>query len=249
MTAVNTATQAIISFNSVSKSYGNFKAVRSLNLDIFPGELFSFLGVNGAGKTTTIKLLSALIKPDNGEIYVAGLDIKKHTNQVRAIIGYVPDRPYLFEKLTAREILIFTGSLYNLDKTQIKSRSEQLLSDFGLSTWADELLEGYSHGMRQRVAFCAALINNPQILLLDEPFNALDPHAAKYLKDYLKEFTGKGGTVFLSTHSLHIAEELSTRLAIIHKGEIIAKGSPQEIRVNQDGRLLTLEEAFINLTR
>ena len=249
MAVVGTAVQSIIKFDSVNKSYGTYQAVKNLSLEIFSGELFSFLGVNGAGKTTSIKLLNGLIKPDSGEIIVAGLNLKDEVNAVRAITGYVPDRPYLFEKLTAREILVFAGSLYGIAKPEIESRSSQLLSDFGLITWADELLESYSHGMRQRMAFCVSLINKPQILLLDEPFNALDPHGAKFLKDFLLNFTKSGGTVFLNTHSLHLAEELSTRLAIIHKGELIAQGTPQEIRIDGDGRCLTLEEAFINLTR
>lgn len=238
----------MLKLKSLTKKYGSYIAVKNLDLEVNKGEIFSFLGVNGAGKTTTLKMIVGLLKPSEGEIFVDGLELQQNLLKVKKITGYIPDRPYLYDGLTAREFLKFIGSLYELDSKICFARGEELLEKYLLIDWANELVESYSHGMKQRLAMCAALLSNPSLLVVDEPMVGLDPHGAKLLKDSFREYAKSGMTIFLSTHSLGVAEELSDRISLLHKGEIIAVGTMDYLRKlsGEDGS--NLEQLFLRLT-
>lgn len=238
----------MIEIKNVSKRYGNFEAVKNVSIEIQRGEIFGFLGVNGAGKTTTIKMMTGILKPTSGTIKLGGFDILEESQAAKAITGYIPDRPYIYSKLTGREFLQFTGDLYQVEHRDLNKRMDELLNKFSLWEWQNELIESYSHGMKQRLATAAALVHKPQVLIVDEPMVGLDPRGARLLKDAFREFSEQGMTIFLSTHSLDVAEEVADRLAIIQSGEIISRGTLAEIR-NQTGDLESrLEQLFLQLT-
>lgn len=237
----------VIEINNVSLDYKNFKAVDNLSLQIFTGEIFSLLGLNGAGKTSTIRMLTGLVKPSGGQIKIAGHDIIQEANQAKKLIGYIPDRGYLFDKLTVRELLFLCGKLYSMPKKAIEEETEKALELFDLLDFGSELIENLSQGMRQRLVFSSALIHKPKILIIDEPMVGLDPYGAKALKQFLKNFADKGGTVFLSTHSLNVASELSSRLGIIHSGQLVTVGTEDEIS-EQHTSANNLEEVFLKIT-
>lgn len=222
-------------------------AVKDLNLHIPQGEIFAFLGPNGAGKTTTIKLLTGLLKPTSGKVLIGGYDIQKDYIQGKKLIGYVSDRPFLYEKLTGREFLQFIGDLHGVEGTLLKKRREELLELFDLISYEDHLIEDYSHGMRQKLILCAALLPGPKVLIMDEPMVALDPRSARLLKDTLRKEASRGTTVFLSTHTLSLAEELAHRIGIIHRGNLVATGTREELnrRAHLEGKL---EDIFLQLT-
>jgi ABC-2 type transport system ATP-binding protein len=240
--------QVLIKTNGLKKKYGSVPVVKGLNLEVKGGEIFGFLGPNGAGKTTTIKMLTGLLDPSEGEAFICGYDIQKQSTQAKALMAYVPDQPKLYNKLSAREFLHLISALYRVPKDTARERTEQLLDMFGLQGRADELLEGYSHGMRQKVVLAGALIHQPKVILLDEPTVGLDPASARLLKDILQELAMQGAAVFVSTHILEIAERMCHRVGILKDGELIAQGSPEELRQKVGHGGESLEDIFLELT-
>ena len=239
----------MIQIENLSKHYGRVTAVDSLNLDVRPGEIFGFLGPNGAGKTTTIRVMMGILKPTSGRVALGGYDVEGEPERAKAITGFVPDRPFIYEKLSGAEFLRFVGQLHRVDAGSLERRISGLLERFELSGWRDELVEGYSHGMKQRLVLCASLIHEPRILILDEPMVGIDPKGARMLKDLFLSLAASGTTVFLSTHSIGVAEEVCRRVGIIHRGKLIASGTMADLyrlaRVEEKG----LESAFLELTR
>ncbi|MEW6068058.1 MAG: ABC transporter ATP-binding protein [Nitrospirota bacterium] len=219
----------MIVLENVGKSFGNKWAVRNLNIRVSKGEIFGLLGPNAAGKTTTIKMMSGLLRPTEGRIFISGYDIAKEPLKAKSILGYIPDKAFLYEKLKGIEFLIFTASIHDIEKSAAIKRIEELLELFGIREIKEELIESYSQGMRQRLLFLSALIHNPSILLIDEPFVGLDPYGVIMLKDMIRRLSSDGVTVFLATHSLHIAEELCGRVGIISKGSLISIKNKEEI--------------------
>ncbi|RKX17467.1 MAG: ABC transporter ATP-binding protein, partial [Candidatus Zixiibacteriota bacterium] len=219
-----------------------------LSLDVEGGELFGFLGPNGAGKTTTIKMMAGILKPTSGKVEIAGFDVQRQPERAKMKIGYVPDDPYLYDRLTAREYLEFVGGLYRLDKKTVGIRSAELFEIFDMDGWVDRKCEEYSHGMRQKVVFCAAFLHDPTVLIVDEPVVGLDPRSTKMVKDFLKQYAAKGVAVFISTHVLSIAEELCDRVGIINKGKLIGVGSIAQLRDRATQRDANLESLFLELT-
>lgn len=240
--------QVLIKTQQLTKHYGSAPVVDDLNLEVKGGEIFGFLGPNGAGKTTTIKMLTGLIEPSEGEAYICGYDIKKQSTQAKALMAYVPDQPKLYGKLSAREFLQLMASLYRIPKDIGTRRAEMLMEMFGLSDRAEDLLEGYSHGMRQKVVLASALIHQPKVILLDEPTVGLDPASARLLKDVLQELAKQGVAVFVSTHILEIAERMCHRVGILKAGKLIAQGSPEELRQTVGHAGESLEDIFLDLT-
>mgnify|MGYP000853074551 FL=1 len=237
----------LIKTENLTKRFGTVTAVNKLNLEVRAGEIYGFLGPNGSGKTTTIKMLTGLLEPTAGRAFICGLDIVKESAAAKALLAYVPDQPKLYGKLTAREFLALMADLYRMPRDVSRQRAQQLLEMFYLETRADELLEGYSHGMRQKVVLAAALIHQPRVLLMDEPTVGLDPASARLLKDVMAELARQGATILVSTHILEIAERLCHRVGILQAGQLIAQGSPEELRT-QAGRKGSLEDIFLELT-
>jgi ABC-2 type transport system ATP-binding protein len=237
----------MIELNQVTKKYGTKVAVERLSLHIPAGELFAFLGPNGAGKTTTIKLMCGLLFPTEGTIRIGGFDLHAQGDRARQLISYVPDQPYLYEKLTGREFLQFIADMYGMPRDQGARRIEEMIALFNLEDFVDDLSERFSHGMRQRTVFAAALLHQPQILIVDEPTVGLDPRSVRLLKDLLRRQAEQGVTVFLSTHSLDIAQELAARIGIVDHGRLIGCGTLETLRKQAalDG---SLEEVFLKLT-
>ncbi|MEL1134293.1 ABC transporter ATP-binding protein [Desulfitobacterium sp. THU1] len=240
--------QALIRTHQLTKRYGDVPVVDGLNLEVKGGEIFGFLGPNGAGKTTTIKMLTGLMEPSAGEAFICGYDLRKQSTEAKAMMAYVPDQPKLYGKLSAWEFLQLMGALYRIPKDITRKRAEQLMEMFGLSQRADELLEGYSHGMRQKVVLASALIHQPKVILLDEPTVGLDPASARLLKDVLQELAKQGVAVFISTHILEIAERMCHRVGILKSGQLIAQGSPEELRQKVGHGGESLEDIFLELT-
>jgi ABC-2 type transport system ATP-binding protein len=232
----------------LTKHFGKKVAVDNLSLEIPEGEFFTFLGPNAAGKTTTIKMLTGLIRPTKGRCILNGIDIQKAPLEAKKIISYIPDNPYLYEKLTAKEFLFFTGGIYNMEASQIKEKTFSLLEMFNLSDVADNLIEEYSHGMRQKLIFCAAFLHDPRIIIIDEPMVGLDPKSVKIVKNVLKNKSKEKVTIFMSTHTLSIAEELSDRIGIIDHGRLIALGTQEELK-KKAPQSTKLEEIFLQLTK
>ena len=237
-----------ISCRQLRKSFGDYEVLRGIDLDVQRGELFGFLGPNGAGKTTTIRILAGLLLPSGGTVEVAGFDVVRRSQEVKRRVGYVPDRAFLYPKLTAREFLEFVGHLYQLDAECVQRVAIGLLERFELREWIDELIESYSHGMRQKLALTAALIHEPEIVVIDEPMVGLDPRSARVLKTLLAELVESGRTVFLSTHTLEVAEELCSRVAIVLKGTVAAQGTLDELRLQAMAEHGSLEAVFLRLT-
>ncbi len=232
----------------LTKTYSALTAVYDLNLDIAQGEFFAFLGPNGAGKTTTIKLLTGLLKPTSGRALICGHDIQADPVAARKVISYVPDFPFLYDKLEPMEFMMFVGQLYGMERREVASRAEELFETFNLNEVRSQLIESLSHGTRQRVAIAAGLLHNPRVFIIDEPMVGLDPRSARVVKDELKARSRAGMTVFFSTHILHIAEELSDRIGILHHGRLVAVGTMDELR-QASGEVGALEAAFLALTR
>lgn len=233
----------------LTKRYGSTIAVDRLSLSIPGGSIFGFLGPNGAGKTTTIRMMMGLLDPTAGHVQLGGFDLRTEPLRAKALCGFVPDRPHVYEKLTGAELLDFTADLYGVEDRSRVARREHLLEMFGLAQWRDELAESYSHGMKQRLVMAAALVHAPRILIVDEPTVGMDPRGARLLKRLFRELAAGGATVFMSTHSLEVAEELCDRIGIIAAGRLIALGSVDELRA-QAGRHegATLESVFLRLT-
>jgi ABC-2 type transport system ATP-binding protein len=237
----------MIELIDVTKRYGTKLAVDRLSLTIEQGELFAFLGPNGAGKTTTIKMLCGLLFPTSGTVRVGGFDLATHGDQARQLIAFVPDTPFLYEKLTGREFLQFIADMYSLPRDYGRQRIEAMIALFGLSPFVDDLTERYSHGMRQRTVFAGALLHEPKVLIVDEPTVGLDPKSIRLLKDLLRRQADGGTTVFLSTHSLDIAQELADRIGVVNKGRLIGCGTLDALRHQADLHG-TLEDVFLKLT-
>lgn len=237
----------MIQLEQLSKRFGVFTAVHDLNLNIAEGEIFGFLGPNGAGKTTTIRMMMGLLRPTTGRVILGGHDLAVDPLSAKAISAFVPDRPYIYEKLTGREFLSFVGGLYQVPSDQCQERIEESLSFFSLVDWGDELIESYSHGMKQRLVVASALLHDPQIIVVDEPMVGMDPIGTRLLKALLRSLTLKGKTIFMSTHSLEVAEELCDRIGIILGGKMIALGTLDELQ-RQAGSEARLEDIFLKLT-
>ena len=239
----------MIEVRELSKQYGQTTAVDRLSLSVHAGEIFGFLGPNGAGKTTTIRMMMGLLQPSGGTVELGGYDLHRQPLQAKALCGFVPDRPHVYEKLTGAEYLDFTADLYAVDEDAKTRRRERLLELFDLAEWRGELAESYSHGMKQRLVMAGALMHAPRILVVDEPTVGMDPRGARLLKRIFRGLAEDGATVFMSTHSLEVAEELCDRIGIIQRGHLIALGTVDELRA-QAGRehQSTLEAVFLHLT-
>ena len=237
----------MIELSHIVKKFGELVAVNDLSLSIGRGEFFAVLGPNAAGKTTTIKVLAGLIKPTSGRAQVAGFDVQTHPLEVRRRLAYVPDFPFLYDKLTTWEFFRFTGQLFQMDAGHIQSAGGELVERFNLGPFAHKPIEGLSHGTRQRVALVSALLHDPEVFVIDEPMVGIDPHHARVIKDILKERSQAGMTVFVSTHQLSLAEEMADRIAILHQGRLIALGTSEELRC-QSGSSGALEQTFLALT-
>jgi ABC-2 type transport system ATP-binding protein len=238
----------MIEFQQVCRSYGEKVAVDHLNLRIAEGELYSLLGHNGAGKTTAIKMLVGLMRPGSGAIRVGGYDVVEQTREATALIGYVPDQPYLYDKLSGREILQFVARMYGMDSRQVARAIEREVERFELEPFIDELTETYSHGMKQRTVFASALLHSPRVLVVDEPMVGLDPHSIRLVKDLLQRESAAGMSILMSTHTLTAAEEISHRLGIMDHGKLLFDGSVAELREQFPHEQLTLESMYLALT-
>jgi ABC-2 type transport system ATP-binding protein len=238
---------SMIDLDHVTKLYGTKTAVEDLTLRIEPGELFAFLGPNGAGKTTTIKMLCGLLFPTSGTVKIGGYDLQREGDRARQLISYVPDQPYLYEKLTGREFLQFIADMYGMAREHGRRRMDEVIGLFDLGLYVDSLAESYSHGMRQRTVFAAAFLHEPRVLIVDEPTVGLDPRSVRLLKDLLRREAERGTTIFLSSHSLDVVEQLADRIGIVDHGRLISCGSLTVLRkqASLDG---SLEDVFLKLT-
>jgi ABC-2 type transport system ATP-binding protein len=239
----------MIQLVNVTKRYGQLTAVDSLNLNVKTGEIFGFLGPNGAGKTTTIRVMMGILKPTTGQVLLGGYDVEREPERAKAVTGFIPDRPFIYEKLSGSEFLHFIGKLHHIETAQLRPRIAELLKHLELTPWQDELVESYSHGMKQRLVICASLIHEPRLLIVDEPMVGMDPKGARTLKDLFRSRAQKGMTIFLSTHSIGVAEEVCHRIAIIHKGRLIACGTMAELYDQAKTKSGNLESVFLQLTR
>ncbi len=238
----------MIKTEKLTKDYSDFRAVDAVDLHVEPGEIFGFLGPNGAGKTTTIKMLIGLLKPTEGRVFIDGHDLEKEPVAAKSVVGFIPDRPYLYEKLTGEEFLRFMAGLYGVNSKKTEDRITELLRFFALGDWREELIESYSHGMKQRVVMASAFIHQPKAIIVDEPMVGLDPKGARLLKEAFRMLAGQGVAIFMSTHTLEIAEQMCDRLAIINGGKIIACGTMDELRSGaSESESGDLEEIFLSL--
>jgi ABC-2 type transport system ATP-binding protein len=237
----------MIEINHLTKRFGELVAVDDVTLKVEPGEFFAVLGPNAAGKTTTIRVLSGLIKPSSGSAKIAGYDIQTQPLEARRRLAYVPDFPFLYDKLTPWEFLRFIGQIFKMEESGIEPKARELAEAFNLESYLNKPLEGLSHGTRQRVAIAAALLHDPEVFIIDEPMVGLDPHHARVVKDTLKARSLRGMTVFLSTHQLSVAEEMADRIGIMHQGRLIAVGTVEQLR-RQSGVDGALEQSFLSLT-
>ena len=240
--------QSAIRLTDLTKIYRKHEAVHKLNIEVVKGELFGFLGPNGAGKTTTIKMITGLLEPTAGEAEIGGVNMWDQPLEAKKRIAYVPDQPDLYSKLTGWDYLEFIGSVFRIPKNKFQQKAEELLDIFNLTDRADELIEGYSHGMKQKIAICGALVHEPDILFLDEPTVGLDPKSARNLKNLLRKLCDSGMTAFVSTHILEIAEQMCDRVGIILDGKIIALGTMDELQKRAGDKEQSLEDIFLELT-
>lgn len=238
----------MIRLEGLTKRYGNFTAVDDIDLHVRRGELFGFLGPNGAGKTTTLRIIAGIMRPTHGRIALGGDDVVADPMAAKRRLGFIPDRPFVYEKLTGAEFLRFVAGLYQQDGDVVERRIDELLDVFELTQWKHELVESYSHGMRQKLIISSALIHRPEIIVVDEPMVGLDPRAARLLKDIFRQFVERGGTVLMSTHTLEVAEAMCTCIAIIQQGKIVAKGTMAELRQQTASGNASLEDLFLKLT-
>jgi ABC-2 type transport system ATP-binding protein len=238
----------MIAIHDLVKRYGGFTAVDGVSLEVPRGQIHGFLGPNGAGKTTTIRMIAGLLKPSSGRILVNGHDLGTEPERAKASLGFIPDRPFIYEKLTAGEFLRFHAGLYGLDGQGVAERVREMLELFELTRWEDELVESFSHGMKQRLVMCAAFLHRPDAVLVDEPMVGLDPRGARLIKDVFRRMSERGVAILMSTHTLEVAEEMCDRISIILKGKIIAHGTVSELRAlagNPDDQLTSV---FLKLT-
>jgi ABC-2 type transport system ATP-binding protein len=238
----------MIEIRGLSKRYGSFTAVNNIDLTVPSGELFGFLGPNGAGKTTTLRMIAGILRPTSGSIHVGGVDIATQPIVAKSKLGFIPDRPYIYEKLTGMEFLRFVAGLYNQQGPQIEHRARELLALFDLEEWRDQLVESYSHGMRQKLIISSAFVHRPEVIVVDEPMVGLDPKAARILKDLFREYARRGNTIMMSTHTLEVAETMCDRIGIIQGGVIRACGTMDDLRASAQTGTMGLEEIFLRLT-
>ena len=238
----------MIRLKQLTKRYGRFTAVDGIDLEIPSGELFGFLGPNGAGKTTTFRMIAGILRPTSGTVEVGGIDINREPLEAKARLGFIPDRPFVYDKLTGAEFLRFAAALYGQQGPTVERRIDELLELFELARWKNELTESYSHGMRQKLIISGALVHRPAVIVVDEPMVGLDPKSARLLKDLFRQFVNRGGTVLMSTHTLEVAETMCDRIAIVHGGKIVASGNMADLREQTASADLGLEELFLKLT-
>jgi len=239
----------MIELTDLSKRYAAVQAVRSLNLTIPRGQIFGFIGPNGAGKTTTIKMMGGIIAPTSGSVRICGIDMAAEPESAKQKIGFIPDRPYLYEKLTAMEFLQFTADLYGINRNGFIHSAKAKLRQFSLIEWADELIESFSHGMKQRLVMASAQLIQPEVIIVDEPMVGLDPLAIKMVKELFKQLAEEGTTIFMSTHTLKVAEDVCHRIGVINNGQLIATGSPEDLMLQAQSTENDLEAVFLKLTQ
>ncbi|HSL22014.1 MAG TPA: ABC transporter ATP-binding protein [Vicinamibacterales bacterium] len=240
----------MIALQDLVKKFGSFTAVDRVSLDVPPGEIHGFLGPNGAGKTTTLRMIGGLLKPDAGRIIVNGHDLAESPEAAKASLGFIPDRPFIYEKLTAGEFLRFHAALYGLEDRNgaVRERVGEMLDLFELGRWEHELVESFSHGMKQRLVMCAAFLHRPRAVVVDEPMVGLDPRGARLIKDVFRRMSARGVAILMSTHTLEVAQEMCDRISIILKGQIIARGTVGELRAMAGAADEHLTEVFLKLT-
>ncbi len=238
----------MIQLENLTKKYGDFEALKGLDLTVPRGVLYGLLGPNGAGKTTALRIIAGILQPTSGKAVVGGFDVQAEPERAKSKLGYIPDRPFIYEKLTGAEFLRFVAGLYGQNGTDLDRRIDELLSVWELTEWRDELLEAYSHGMRQKLIISSALIHRPDVIVVDEPLVGLDPKAARMLKDIFRGFVNRGGTILMSTHTLEVAEALCDRIAIIQSGIIRTEGTMDDLRREAQSDDVGLEEIFLKLT-
>jgi len=238
----------MIATEDLVKRYGGFTAVDGVTLDVARGEIHGFLGPNGAGKTTTIRMIAGLLKPTAGRVIVNGHDLAREPERAKASLGFIPDRPFIYEKLTAGEFLRFHAGLYGVDGEGVGDRIREMLDVFELTKWEHELIESFSHGMKQRLVMCAAFLHRPPAVLVDEPMVGLDPRGARLIKDVFRRMASRGVAILMSTHTLEVAEEMCDRISIILKGKIIARGTVDDLRAMAGHPEEQLTDVFLKLT-
>lgn len=238
----------MIELKNLTKRFGNVVAVNRLNLSVSKGEIFGFIGPNGAGKTTTLRMMGGVLAPTEGSVVIDGLNMAGEPEKAKKRIGFIPDRPFLYEKLTGMEFLRFTADLYEIKDDLFRKKSEEVLKKFLLYDWGDELIESYSHGMKQRLIISAAILHDPKVIVVDEPMVGLDPAGIKMVKGLIRDLAQKGTTLFMSTHTLAMAEDVCNRIGIIHKGVLIAIGTIEELKRRAQVQEGDLEEVFLILT-
>ena len=238
----------MIQLIQLTKRYGKFTAVDNIDLVVPSGELFGFLGPNGAGKTTTFRMIAGILRPTSGTVEIGGVDVSRSPLEAKSRLGFIPDRPFVYDKLTGGEFLRFAAALYGQQGAAVERRIDELLDLFELTRWKDELTESYSHGMRQKLIISGALVHRPEVIVVDEPMVGLDPKSARLLKDLFRQFVARGGTVLMSTHTLEVAETMCDRIAILHGGKIVAHGTMAEVQEQTASEDLGLEDLFLKLT-
>jgi ABC-2 type transport system ATP-binding protein len=236
----------MIQLRGLTKKFGSFTAVNQIDLAIPRGELFGFLGPNGAGKTTSLRMIAGILQPTAGTVTIGGIDINKDPVAAKSKLGFIPDRPFIYEKLTGSEFLRFVAGLYEQRGPEVEHRARELLALFDLENWRDELVESYSHGMRQKLIISSAFVHRPDVIVVDEPHVGLDPKSIKILREMLREYVNRGHTIMMSTHSLEVAEQMCDRIAIVVAGEIKVCGTMPELR--EAAKQKSLEEIFLGLT-
>jgi ABC-2 type transport system ATP-binding protein len=238
----------VIRLSGLVKRYGKFTAVDGIDLEVRKGELFGLLGPNGAGKTTSIRMIAGILRPSAGRVEIGGFDVQRQPLEAKHRMGYIPDRPFVYDKLTGGEFLRFAAALYGQDGPAVERRIDELLELFELSPWKNELTESYSHGMRQKLIISGALVHRPEVIVVDEPMIGLDPKSARLLKDLFRQFVDRGGTVLMSTHTLEVAEQMCDRIAIVFHGRVVAQGTMTELREQTASGDGSLEAIFLKLT-
>jgi ABC-2 type transport system ATP-binding protein len=238
----------VIAIHDLVKTYGPFTAVDGVSLDVPSGEIHGFLGPNGAGKTTTLRMIAGLLKPTSGRIELNGHDMASEPEAAKMSLGFIPDRPFIYEKLTGGEFLKFHGGLYGMDDAIVATRAREMLDLFELGRWEHELVESFSHGMKQRLVMCGAFLHRPRAVVVDEPMVGLDPRGARLIKDVFRQMAARGVAILMSTHTLEVAQEMCDRISIILKGRIIARGTVPDIRAMGDSHDDQLTSVFLKLT-
>ncbi len=231
---------------NLKKRFSNVWAIKNLNLELNPGEIFVLLGPNGAGKTTTLKLIAGLLHPTDGEIYIKDIDVKKEPIKAKSLIGYIPDEPFIYNKLTGREFINFIAAIYNIERENYEKRMEDLFKKLEIGDWIDEFSESYSHGMKQKVIMCQLFLHNPDLILIDEPLVGLDPKSSKTVREIFFDLKNKGKTLFICTHTLSFAKEIASRIGIINKGELKFIGNLEQL--SRISGAEDIEEIYLKLT-